>query len=155
MNRIIESKAWKAHFREHEFAVRDFVELAISIVEWSKDFIKEAAQMAGSSEASLAWTGVCLVLLLLLNPKDQDAKRVKAIEDIAVIIRQCALREIGYEHRYVKGMNQDACQDLGSAHSMFRRAMKELYIETLRFEAKCLEFLVQHPAKHLLNDMFK
>lgn len=56
----IASDEWKVGFKGHEFAVKDFVQPVVSIVGWAKEFVTQAVQV--SPQASIAWTGVCLLL---------------------------------------------------------------------------------------------
>lgn len=56
----IASDEWKVSFKGHEFAVKDFVQPVVSIVGWAKEFVTQAVQV--SPQASIAWTGVCLLL---------------------------------------------------------------------------------------------
>lgn len=58
----IEEKKWKGKFKNHEFAVKDFVEPAVSIVQWSRDYIGDAINTASYPPASIAWAGLCLAL---------------------------------------------------------------------------------------------
>jgi hypothetical protein len=106
----------------------------------------------------------------VLNPIGQGAKRVKALEQIAIIIRQCHLREESYELRYgqrqkyqvpVPSSTQSSQQSghetriSESAQNLYRFAMKNLYVEILRFETTCIGFFSDNKVKRLAVDMIK
>ena len=61
----LEDGTWKVGFLGHKFALKDFVEPVISVVEWSKEYIGGAVE--SSPPASIAWAGVCLLLPVSLD----------------------------------------------------------------------------------------
>lgn len=54
----------------HEFVLGDQIAQAADLVLWAKGLIGEAVR--SSSEASIAWAGVCIILPLLTNPRVAD-----------------------------------------------------------------------------------
>lgn len=56
----VENGTWKLSFRSHELRVKDLLGPVVSTIEWAKDYIGTA--MEASPYASMAWTGVCLLL---------------------------------------------------------------------------------------------
>ncbi|KAK3292867.1 ankyrin repeat-containing domain protein [Chaetomium fimeti] len=66
----MEDKTTKYTIAGHEFVLRDQVSDAAKLVLSGKDLIREA--MKGSPEASIVWSGVCLILPLLTNPTTAD-----------------------------------------------------------------------------------
>ena len=69
-----ESKKMRFHIGHHEVILRDWIAKAANLVLWGKPLVDEAVKP--SSEASLVWAGVCLILPLLTNRVlAEDAQR--------------------------------------------------------------------------------
>ena len=108
----LEDSTWKVGFLGHQFAVKDFVEPVVSVVEWGKEYIGSAIEP--SPPASIAWAGVCLLLPVSLESITVRAcaadhtelfslkkkARVEGIDKVASIIRECSIRESVYRRRY-------------------------------------------------------
>ncbi|KAH8753489.1 hypothetical protein F5882DRAFT_56389 [Hyaloscypha sp. PMI_1271] len=62
----MDKKSTKFHVFGREFVVKDQVAQAVILIQGLKSIIDEAVK--ASPEASLAWTGVCVILPLLTNP---------------------------------------------------------------------------------------
>jgi hypothetical protein len=58
----VENGTWKLRFKNHELRVKDLVGPVVSIIQWAKDFVGTAPE--ASLYASIAWAGVCLLLLV-------------------------------------------------------------------------------------------
>jgi N-terminal domain of NWD NACHT-NTPase len=56
----IDDKKWVLKFKDHELAVKDMIEPVVSIIDWGKDYVGGALE--ASPYASIAWSGVCLLL---------------------------------------------------------------------------------------------
>ncbi|CAK7215098.1 hypothetical protein SCUCBS95973_002363 [Sporothrix curviconia] len=66
----MEEKKGKYSIAGHEFVLVDQVAQAAKFVQWAKDWIGDA--VAASPEASIAWSGICLILPLLTNPQTTE-----------------------------------------------------------------------------------
>lgn len=95
-----------------------------------------------------------IVFKLLLNPAEQEKARVKGLEDIASIIDQCSLSEALYHRRYELAGEQSKTNP-DSSHEVYRKRLKELYLEILTFLVTCACFLQRSGAKRFVRDIAK
>jgi N-terminal domain of NWD NACHT-NTPase len=84
----LENGTWKVGFSGHKFAVKDFVEPVVSVVEWGKEYIGSAVEP--SPPASIAWAGVCLLLPVSL---DSILIRSRATKNTLAIAQPLARRK--------------------------------------------------------------
>ncbi|OOQ91128.1 hypothetical protein PEBR_01131 [Penicillium brasilianum] len=68
--RRVENMKTKYTIAGHEFVLGDQIAQSADLVLWAKGLIGEAVK--SSSEASIAWAGVCIILPLLTNPRVAD-----------------------------------------------------------------------------------
>ncbi|KAK1763946.1 hypothetical protein QBC33DRAFT_518125 [Phialemonium atrogriseum] len=111
-------KIWKFKFMDHQFMVKDFVAPVISIVAMAKDYVGEAVEP--SPAASIAWTGVCLLLPPSVNYNEARKKTWQPDHRMAGRgeHRICRLEEQGqlssvdsWQSSSVISHIQDACKD--------------------------------------------
>ena len=73
------------HIGGSDFVVRDLVDKALKIIVFAKDFV--SAAVASEPHAALAWTGVCILLALMLQPSEQRAANIDGLEEISNLIQ--------------------------------------------------------------------
>ncbi|PLB50853.1 hypothetical protein P170DRAFT_316896, partial [Aspergillus steynii IBT 23096] len=64
----LDEKGLKYHIGGREYSLEDQVAQTVQLVQGMKSFISEAVR--ASPEASLAWTGVCIILPIFTNPSE-------------------------------------------------------------------------------------
>ncbi|KAK8094948.1 hypothetical protein PG997_001633 [Apiospora hydei] len=128
----IEKNEWKLSFQGYDFKVKNFIKPVVAITQSIRYFIGDAVE--ASPPASLAWAGICLLLPLVTNPGEGEESRVKGLENLSNILRQCRLREHFYQRRYESEMGKARRQGLEQAHTLYRDALRMLYIKILEFE---------------------
>ena len=80
-----EAAVWALHVGGSDVVVRHLVDKAVKIIVFAKDFV--SAAVASEPHAALAWTGVCILLPLILQPSEQRAANVAGLEEISDLIR--------------------------------------------------------------------
>ena len=80
-----EAAVWALHIGGSDRVVRDLVDKGVKIIVLAKDFV--SAAVASEPHAALAWTGVCILLPLILQPSEQRAANVAGLEEISNLIR--------------------------------------------------------------------
>ncbi|KAK7977079.1 ankyrin repeat-containing domain protein [Apiospora saccharicola] len=135
----IERNDWKLRFQGHDFKVKDIIEPVVAITQSVKYFIGNAVEV--SPPASLAWAGICLLLPLFLNPSDGEELRIKGLDYVSSLLRQCKLREYVYQRRYESLTGEALQRDFEQAHIVYRESLRALYMKILVFEMTCSVFL--------------
>lgn len=88
-----------------------------------------------------------------MNPSEQHAARVQALESIASIICESSIRETTYRRQYEQSQTGRSQQRQAlSAHTKYRTAITDLYKEILMFQATNICFLSDPWAKQTLKD---
>ena len=80
-----EAAVWALHIGGSDLVVRHLVDKAVKIIVFAKDFV--SAAIASEPHAALAWTGVCILLPLILQPSEQRAANVAGLEEISDLIQ--------------------------------------------------------------------
>lgn len=75
------------------------------------------------------------------------------MEEIAVLLKQCALREETYDMRYTQTESKRVSLISSSSQAVYRSTMKDLYVEILKFEAKVIHFFSNKKGKRLAQEM--
>ncbi|KAK8038613.1 hypothetical protein PG993_007024 [Apiospora rasikravindrae] len=143
----IERNEWKLSFQGYDFKVKGLIEPVVAITHSARGFIGSVVE--ASPPASLAWAG------LLLNPVEGDEARVKGLEYLSSILRQCRLREYVYQRRYESVIGASLQDDFEQAHILYRDALRMLYKRILEFEATCFVFLSGNTYKRVVKGVVK
>ncbi|KAG5795862.1 hypothetical protein H9Q69_005080 [Fusarium xylarioides] len=139
----------KLRFGNFEVEAQDVVKSVLAVVDWSKDYVTKA--LSSNPTASIAWGGVTLLLPLFLNPIEQASSLAKGLEHIASIIVRSSMWENLYERRY-----ESATSDtLPESHAEYRRALKMLYQEVLRFQIACYGYYNHKSVSRFVLDSVK
>jgi N-terminal domain of NWD NACHT-NTPase len=77
----------------------------------------------------------------LLKPGEQEESRVKGLDRIASIIRECSLRETIYQDRYESTSNKKIENRITISHKQYRECIKSLYSEIIIFQATYICYL--------------
>ncbi|AEO61456.1 hypothetical protein MYCTH_2130620 [Thermothelomyces thermophilus ATCC 42464] len=88
--------SWKLRFGSNEVLVKDLAEPVSGIISRANDYIIGAV-ITSNPYAATAWTGVALLLPLLLNPSMQAASLARGLEYISSLISQSRMWEELYE----------------------------------------------------------
>lgn len=92
---------------------------------------------------------------LVLNPSEGEEARVKGLEYLSTILRQCKLREHVYHRRYESIEGEALKHDFEQAHHIYRESLRMLYVKILRFEVTCYVFLSGDTPKRLAKGVTK
>jgi hypothetical protein len=108
----VNGDAWKLKFGSWtEIEVKNIVKPVLGVINWANSYITQA--LSGSSQASIAWSGISLLLpvrlieksllgpqdtnmggiQLLLNPAEQSSSLAEALEYSSNLILQGRMRE--------------------------------------------------------------
>ncbi|KAL8710674.1 MAG: hypothetical protein Q9225_007244 [Loekoesia sp. 1 TL-2023] len=146
INRVVqgalEEIAEAADSVEHSrtaLAIRKLPKKAVTIVIASKDFIAAAA--SANPHAALAWSGVSLLLPLLLNPSQEDEAAKKGLDYIVVLMAVYEWQEKTYLH------HDRSSPDL-------KTLVIRLYTLILEFEATLLIYFRKNALKQYAQAVF-
>ncbi|MCJ1384636.1 hypothetical protein MMC17_007754, partial [Xylographa soralifera] len=120
--------------------IRKYFEQTIKIVIASKDYISSA--VSANPYAALAWTGVSLLLPLLLSPTEENEAAIKGLDYIANLMIVYQWKEKIY------------LRD-GDAVSDFKDQATRLYTMILEYAATLLVHMHQNPPKRWVRDVFQ
>src|SRR5438045_1916667 len=129
----IDEGEWKLKFKNHELAVKDLVEPVEGVIDWAKDYVGTALE--SSSYGSITWAGGCVLLpvsaaftashpvlpylgYLVLNLSKQEATRVEAPDEIAIILSRCVMKEALYHRRYESSDHGESKRELAFSRVM-------------------------------------
>ncbi|KUJ15374.1 uncharacterized protein LY89DRAFT_719937 [Mollisia scopiformis] len=117
----------KIRLRSKTFVVKDGVDQVLEIVVAAKDFV--SGIVASDPHVAIAWTGVCVLLPLLLNPKAQYDDASAGLLEIPLIIRRYQVLEPLYQRRSAE--NESLKGD-------FERKLTDLYCTILEYQARAV-----------------
>ncbi|KAH8650853.1 hypothetical protein BGZ60DRAFT_190313 [Tricladium varicosporioides] len=132
---------------------RDWGDKAINIVLFGKAFIDEA--VSTDPHASLAWTGVCLLLPLLLNPGAEKEAMLAGLETIAKVITRYLAIERTYRSAETGCGLENRFRLDSSIAELFEGAIVNLYSKILEYQAHCVCNISQSKTRQVFKGMFK
>ncbi|KAL2267118.1 hypothetical protein VTJ83DRAFT_4395 [Remersonia thermophila] len=147
----VERNTWKLKFSEHEVPARSLAEPVLSVIGLVNQHLGSAA--AGDPCASLAWSGVTLILQLLLNPCEQAVALAAGIEYVARLIARSRMWEDLYEQRYGAASGSPVLSP--TSHVEYKTALGELYVTILKYQMTCYDYYSRNSAFRLGLDMIK
>ncbi|KAH8821892.1 hypothetical protein F5884DRAFT_746178 [Xylogone sp. PMI_703] len=154
----VDKNRWKLKFGSKDIPVADLTASVVGAVYWANGYISDAVN--ANPYASIAWAGVGLLLPLFLNPSKQAASLAKGLEYISSLIVQSLMREDLYRRRYEvannppQGSNRDSEKYL-SSHLGYRAALKNLYVQILKFQAASISYYSKNFAFRLGLDIIQ
>ncbi|KAK4040342.1 ankyrin repeat-containing domain protein [Parachaetomium inaequale] len=132
----INRETWKLRFgKAGEVAVKDLAEPVLGVISRANEYI--AGALASNPYASMAWTGVALLLPLLLNPSEQAAALANGLEHISSLVSQSRMWEELYDRRYESQTAAEPGEQPAPAslsHSEYKNALEMLYRQILKFQ---------------------
>ncbi|TVY80393.1 hypothetical protein LSUE1_G004399 [Lachnellula suecica] len=147
----VKKSTWTLKFGGQDMTVKDLAKPAVGVIRWADDYISGA--LASNPYASIAWAGVGVLLPLLLNPSDQAASLVNALDYISELIVRSKMREDLYDQRSQSNSSDKDCDSI--QNMLYRGTLKKLYIEILKFQANIIRHLSKNGASRLALDMIK
>ncbi|MCJ1265803.1 hypothetical protein MMC22_005684 [Lobaria immixta] len=149
-----EDGRWRIPLGNDRIAIRDLAGYIVSIVDWGKEFVGTALE--SSPYGSIAWTGVCLLLPLILNPSKERGSNICGLEYISDLLSRCTMYEHAYHQRYEVDHDGRLSYDkLDLTPDGYKSALKELYIRILRFQARTICQLSRNTVSGGIRAMFK
>ena len=137
-------KQWVITLSGKSFRLRGIGDKIIQFIDGSKEIVAAAAEL--EPHAALAWTGVSLLLPLILNSKHQNEVMLEGLEHVSHLIRLYKIRE----DLYVDNSTVAAAE-----RKDFEDAVVDLYSHILEYQAQLLWHLSQRAGKRLLRNMAK
>ncbi|KAF4630229.1 hypothetical protein G7Y89_g7913 [Cudoniella acicularis] len=148
----VDQSTWRLRFSDTKVPVKDLMKPVVNTLTLAKDYIGDA--VSANPYASLAWTGISLLLPLLLNPSDQAKSLAEGLEYISGLIVQSSMREELYRRRYESDSGQNLV-DFQNSHTAYKDSLKELYVRILGFEITSICYYSKHTAFRLGMDIVK
>ncbi|KAK1532441.1 uncharacterized protein CCOS01_04424 [Colletotrichum costaricense] len=145
----VNRESWKLKFGSSEVEVQDVVKPVLAVVDWANDFVAKA--LVSNPYASIAWSGVSLLLPLLLNPLDQAAALAKGLEHISSLI----VRSSMWEDLYVRRYESKTSEASPEPHAAYRLVLERLYREILKFQIVCYRYHNHKTASRMALDSVK
>ena len=130
----------------HDFVLADQITQAAKLLLWAKNWI--GAAVHASPEASIAWTGVCLVLPLLTNPTTAAEASRDGFADVTTRMRYYVALEPLLRRL---GENAGVAETLMSE---FTDHIVDLYQLILDFQLRSVLRFYQSRRKTYVHDMF-
>ncbi|KAK4119292.1 ankyrin [Parathielavia appendiculata] len=155
----IDRETWKLRFGATEVQVKDLAQPVVGIISRVNEYISGA--VASNPYAATAWTGVTLLLPLLLNPSEQAAALATGLEHISSLINQSRMWEELYIRRYESPKllpTEASSRDSSFAslsHGEYKTALGSLYKEILRFQLTSYCYYSNNAAFRLGLDVIK
>ena len=118
-------KQWVLKFADKPFRLRVIGDRIIQTIASSQALIASAASL--EPHAALAWTGVSLLLPLLLGPLNQSEAMLSGLEHVTHLVRLYKLREGLY-----------LAAPLRSGQVDFEHTIVDLYSHILEYQARLL-----------------
>ncbi|KAK1252130.1 hypothetical protein MKX08_003317 [Trichoderma sp. CBMAI-0020] len=131
--------------------VDDFRQLFFKVVDSANDYISSAA--SANPYTSIAWTGVSLILPLLLNPSEQREALAKGLDYITCLITQSRMREELYAECYESETGNR--ENFRQSHGQYKTALEKLYRQILRFQATVYCYYTNLSALRFAQDSIK
>ncbi|MCJ1428331.1 hypothetical protein MMC29_006240, partial [Sticta canariensis] len=122
------------HLGRQPIKVREHGEKIIKFILWSNDYISAAVSV--QPYAALAWSGVSILLPLLLNSSQQRSVMLEGLISVCDILRLYRIKET----LYLQDSNELTCPD-------FLKAIEELYTDIFEYQARLICFLSWNSAK--------
>ncbi|KAI1428724.1 ankyrin repeat-containing domain protein [Xylaria sp. FL1777] len=122
---------WKLKFGSSDVQVRELVQPILSVVNQTNNFINAA--VSANPYASLAWTGISILLPLFLNTSEQIGSLAKGLDHISSLLTQSWMWEDLYVRRYESEHNIHKSSML--SHAAYKTALEKLYRQILKFQA--------------------
>lgn len=132
---------------EHNFDIRNGINHVIKGVVWAKDFIGGA--LPADPYVSTAWTGICLLLPLLLNPLAQEENAVAGVETITHLVCRASVVDEQF-----KNFNADTEKQLALVKD-FKENRIKVYSSIIYFEALLVCHLSHPKLRRYLSDVGK
>ncbi|KAK1723159.1 ankyrin repeat-containing domain protein [Colletotrichum acutatum] len=145
----VNRESWQLKFGSSEVEVQDVVKPVLAVVDWANDFVAKA--LVSNPYASIAWSGVSLLLPLLLNPLDQAAALAKGLEHISSLI----VRSSMWEDLYVRRYESKTSKASSEPHAAYRLVLERLYREILKFQIVCYRYHNHKTASRMALDSVK
>ncbi|KAK1536059.1 hypothetical protein CPAR01_09601 [Colletotrichum paranaense] len=145
----VNRESWRLKFGSSEVEVQDIVKPVLAVVDWANDFVAKA--LVSNPYASIAWSGVSLLLPLLLNPLDQAAALAKGLEHISSLI----VRSSMWEDLYVRRYESKTSEASPEPHAAYRLVLERLYREILKFQIVCYRYHNHKTGARLALDSVK
>ncbi|KAK1454474.1 hypothetical protein CCUS01_10437 [Colletotrichum cuscutae] len=145
----VNRESWRLKFGSSEVEVQDVVKPVLAVVDWANDFVAKA--LVFNPYASIAWSGVSLLLPLLLNPLDQAAALAKGLEHISSLI----VRSSMWEDLYVRRYESKTSEASSEPHAAYRLVLERLYREILKFQIVCYRYHNHKTASRMALDSVK
>ncbi|MCJ1284122.1 hypothetical protein MMC26_003453 [Xylographa opegraphella] len=120
--------------------IRKCFEQTNNVIVASRDYI--ALIVSANPYAALAWTGVSVLLPLLLSPTEEDAAAIKGVDYITNLMMVYEWKQNIYLHD-------------GEAVSDFKVQTVRLYTMILEYAATLLVHKHQNPSKRWVRDVFQ
>ena len=144
------SKKATYHIAGHEFRITDQIAQAAELLEWAKDWIGSAVE--ASPQASLAWSGICLVMPLLTKP----AAAEQANQAGFAYVNDCMKGYVALEDLMLP-QNTDSAA--GTTPKKPRERLQvhiiELYRLILHYQIKTILRFYDSARKNFRKDLFK
>ncbi|MCJ1264872.1 hypothetical protein MMC22_004747 [Lobaria immixta] len=137
-----EAKKLVFHLGTHSIKVREQGEKVIKFILWSNDFI--SAAVTAQPYAALAWSGVSVLLPLLLNSSKQKEAMLTGLKFITDLLRLYKIRE----ELYLQAANEPA-------HPDFVKATVELYTDILEYQVRLILYFSRSSVKRGIQGTFE
>ncbi|PON28927.1 hypothetical protein TGAM01_v202035 [Trichoderma gamsii] len=129
----------------------EIIQLFVKVVGSANDYISNAA--SANPYTSIAWTGVSLILPLLLNPSEQREALAKGLDYIASLIALSRMREELYVDCYESGTGGH--ESFRQSHNQYKAALEKLYRHILRFQVTVYCYYTNVSALRFAQDSIK
>ena len=132
------AKRLSIHLGKYSVEFRAMGEKIIEGILWSSTFIGTA--VSSQPYAALAWSGVSIILPLLLNNSRQNPAMIEGLEKITKLMQLFRIRE----EIYLQGVTRPP-------HPDFEAALVQLYSAVFEYEARVIIHLADPPAKRAVS----
>ncbi|MCJ1402755.1 hypothetical protein MMC11_005976, partial [Xylographa trunciseda] len=140
VEKLKEARKSKDQLDKTSATIRKHFEEAVKIIIASNNYISPA--VSTNPYAAIAWTGISLLLPLLLSPTQENEAAIKGLDEITVLIVVYEWKEKLYVH------NGDVVSD-------FRNQAIRLYTMILEYAATLLVHMSQNAPKRWVRDVFQ
>lgn len=149
----VNQNSWKLRFGSSEVQVKNLAQSILSVVNWTNEYITVA--LTPNPCASMAWTGISLLLPLFLNQSKQAASRAEGLQEISSLLVQSRIREDLYVRQYEAKARTSIEDKLTLSHQEYKNRLEMLYREILRFQATSYCYYTRKNAFQLGLDVVK
>ncbi|KAL1838401.1 hypothetical protein VTJ49DRAFT_2685 [Mycothermus thermophilus] len=130
---------------------RDLAAPVLDVISLASAYIGGAA--SSNPYTALAWSGVSLLLPLLLNPCEQAESLQAGISYIATLVSQSRMWEDLYERRYEADSGVQALSP--TSHAEYKASLGDLYVSILKYQITSYDYYTRKSAFRLGLDMIK